>query len=257
MISCTPPLPPAVQLKTGVPRFEISDAPDAAAKARITAERKILYQDGAIVGDIHGPDDAGDRTLSMKVYTMRDADGDATNRLGITDITDIGNADIPLPETQFIDWSQIGPFDITFPGKSRRYIVNIDFFGGILLTRAGKRNIDGTGYDKASIIELSAARDEQILKSTTTMIDGQPFYIIGQGGPRVGILFFSQAQMHAAPTADARPELMGDVPEAGAEGGAAVSDLGTLPDGTRWHLNFDPQTKTWDVISAQRTSHRK
>ena len=237
-------------------------APDAIAVAASTAAPgpsalggsgfgfDDLYKTGAEVANVYGPYDQGYRTLSMKVYTMRDANGDPINKIGIADITagDITSPSLP----QFIDSSRPGDTDIVMhlPG-GRHYTVTVGSDGSVTLKRAGAKD-GGPGSMTTSKAQLSADRDAQIMNSGTAVIGGLTYYVLGQGGQKGSFLFFSQAQMQASPGGNAHPELMGDVAQVVGDGATTPilghPDLGELQDGSTWHLEFDMQTRLWKTM---------
>jgi hypothetical protein len=210
-----------------------------------------LYKTGAEVADVYGPGDQGYRTLSMKVYTIRDTDGNLINQIGIVDITpgDITSPSLP----RLIDSSSPGQADIVLHDGGRHYIVTVGSDGSVTLKRPGAAD-GGPGSIVTSKAQLSADRDSQIMNGGTVTIDGLPFYVLGQGGVKGSFLFFSQAQMQDSPNGNAHPELMGDVAQVVGDGTtspiAGHPDLGQLLDGSAWHLEFDMQARSWKVVAG-------
>jgi hypothetical protein len=212
-----------------------------------------LYVKGAKSGNVYGPKDEGFRTLSIKVYTSKDANGNPINQIGVVDIT---KGDINTPSTpQFIDASHAGDSEIVMRDGGRHYIVTVGVHGDVTLTRKGAKNGDGGGSISTTKSELTGLRDEQIRNSGTVTVGGQPYYVLGQGGQKGSFLFFSKAAMDAAPTGNAHPELMGDVAQVVGDGSTAPikgkPDLGTLPNGDPYHLEFDMGTRLWKVVKGQ------
>ena len=214
-----------------------------------------LYKTGAEVENVYGPHDNGFRTLSMKVYTTKDADGNLINQIGIVDITpdDISSPSLP----KFVDVSHAGDTEIILRDGGRHYTVTVGTDGKVTLKRPGGSDQGGAGGIASTINGLSAKRDEQIMGRGKVMIDGQPYYVLGQGGQKGSYLFFSQAEMDASPTGNAHPALMGDVAQVLSDGssspirGAKGPDLGKLPNGTAWHLEFDMASRMWKVAKGE------
>lgn len=220
-----------------------------------------LYKTGAVVADVYGPKDEGYRTLSMKVYTMPDGSGHLINKIGIVDIT---LPDINSPSlTQFIDSSHPGDTDIVMREGGRHYTVTVGSDGSVTLKRVGTKDGEG-GSISTSKEELSTKRDEQIMGGGTAMVGGLPYYVLGQGGVKGSYLFFSKAEMDDMkakmdagqhPDMNAHPDLMGEVSEVTGEGTTAPIKgevpLGTLRDGTAWHLAFNMQTRMWNVVAGE------
>ncbi len=200
-----------------------------------------LYKNGAEVANIYGPADKGYRTLSIKVYTTMDDNHNPINQIGIVDITagDIATPSVP----KFISVAHAGDSDVVLRDGGRHYTVTVGADGSVTMTRAGAKDGDGGGSLSTSIGGLSADRDAQIMGSGTVMIGGQPYYVLGQGGAKGSVLFFSQALMQASPNGNAHPALMGDVAQVIGDGSSAPikgkPDLGTLQDGSAWHLEFN------------------
>lgn len=249
----------AASAAPGVPSLTGGDAGAVAVSPQAVASEIAgtgfgfdeLYKTGAEVADVQGPGDQGYRTLSMKVYTKRDAKGDPINQIGVVDITagDITSPSLP----QFIDSSSPGQGEIVLHDGGRRYVVTVGSDGSVTLKRPGAAD-GGPGSMATSIARLSAGRDSQIMNGVTVTIDGLPFYVLGQGGQAGSFLFFSQAQMRDLPNGNAHPELMGDVAQVIGDGTTSPigghPGLGRLLDGSAWHLEFDMQTRSWAVVAG-------
>jgi hypothetical protein len=206
-----------------------------------------LYVNGAKVENVYGPHDNGFRTLSVKVYTMKDDNGYPINKIGIVDIT---KGDISSPSaTQFIDGSKAGDTDVFFRPDGRHYTVTVAMDGTVTVRRAGTEGSVGTL--STSKADLTSRRDKQIRESGTVTIAGQPYYVLGQGGTKGSYLFFSKAAMDADPNGNAHPDLMGEVSQVLGDGSTGPikgqPPLGTLPDGSKWHLEFNLATRMWEV----------
>jgi hypothetical protein len=151
-----------------------------------------LYVDGAKVGNVSNGKD-GYRTLSAKMYTTV-VNGVVTNQLGIIDITNPG----AVYTGAFINLPPQGPVTVTVYGGlpngsniSRNYVVE-DVNGQITISRPGTE--DGKGMAlKFSETEVANLRTEQVKKQGTTLIDGKPYFVLGQGGPQGSFVFFDAA----------------------------------------------------------------
>ena len=221
-----------------------------------------LYVKGAVVRNVFAPGDDGYRTLSMKVYTSKDDNDNYINKIGIVDIT---KPDITSPSpTQFIDASKPGDTDVVMHDGGRHYTVTVAADGSVTMKRAGTKDGEG-GSISTSKDELSSRRDDQIMSGGIVSIGqpGQPYYVLGQGGQKGSFLFFPQSVMDAMkaqrdagghPNLNAHPDLMGDVVQASFDGAQQIKgkpDLGTLPNGDPYHLEFDLATRMWKVVKGQ------
>lgn len=217
-----------------------------------------LYVNGAVVANVYAPNDDGYRRISMKVYTMKDDNGNFINKVGVVDITkpDIGT---PSP-TQWVDASKPGDTDVVFRDGGRPYTVTVNSDGTITMKRKGAG--DGGGQLTTSKEDLSSKRDDQIANGGTVDIGGQSYYVLGQGGQKGSFMFFPKAQIDQMradrdagkkPNLNAHPDLMGDVVQAGPDGTQPIKgkpDLGTLPNGDPYHLEFDLALRAWKVVAG-------
>lgn len=211
-----------------------------------------LYKKGARWGNVYAPGDDGYRTLSMKVYTTKDANGFPISQIGVVDITanDITSPSAP----KFIDVSRPGDSDIQIHSGGRHYTVTVGTDGTVTLKRAGAP--DGEGCITTSISDLSQQRNDQIKSCGQVMIGGNAFYALGQGGGKGSYLFFSKAQMDGMTNGNAHPELMGDIAVVTGDGSTVPApytkgiDIGKLGDGTAWHMEYDVATRSWRVVSG-------
>jgi hypothetical protein len=176
---------------------------------------------------------------------------------------DITASDISSPSVpQFIDITGASENVITMRDGGRQYKVTVDAQGNVSVTRPGGTvGVDGNGSLSTSINKLQQKRNDQIMTCGTVSIGGQPYYVLGQGGVTGSYLFFAQDQMqrdqaaHAAHPDSAQPDevpsLSGDVVKALMNGSTAAitgnPDLGVLPDGSKWHLEFDMTQRMWKV----------
>ena len=219
---------------------------------------KALYQTGAKVWDVYGPNDGGKfRTLSMKVYSSRDATtGQIVNSIGIVDITagDVTSPSLP----QFVKFAPTGDkgAPVVFRDGGRKYTINIGTDGTISLTRPDAKAGD-PGTMSTSFSDLTVRRNTQIASSGIVDIGGQPYHVIGQGGATGSVMFFPANADGDANSGGAHPVLMGTVTMVrsdgstipvppNADGSAPKPDLGTL-NGDGWHLKFVPGTQLWTV----------
>jgi hypothetical protein len=220
-----------------------------------------LYVKGARAENVYSPNDDGYRRISVKIYTTRDENNNLVNKIGLVDITkpDPGT---PSP-VQWVDASKVGDQDITFRDGGRPYTVTIDQTGAITVKRKGAG--DGGGQIKTSKFDLSKRRDEQIASGGTVSIGSPPlnYYVLPQGGPKGSWLFFPKSQIdqmradQAAgrnPDLNAHPDLMGDVVTGSSDGPIPIKgkpDLGSLPNGDPYHLEFDMVTRMYKVVAGK------
>ena len=198
---------------------------------------QALYVTGAKTGPVQGPGDKGALVLSIKVHTRTGADGSLINGLQIVDITPgLANDQHPV----FVDWSRPGEHDVTLHEGGRHYTVTVASDGGVALKRAGAKDGDGGSSIQATRVELSLARDAQIMRSASVMIGGHAYKQLRQGGATESRVFFREDQLLAAPGCDAHADLMGDVARVLSDGSTrpigGKPDLGRLADGSPWHL---------------------
>jgi hypothetical protein len=88
------------------------------------------------------------------------------------------------------------------------------------------------------------------LKARVRLIDGEQYYVIGQGGGKGSLLFFPKEFLDRDPGGDAHPVLMGDVSQVLSDGSTAPiyghPSLGNIY-GKRYHLELGNEG-LWRVI---------
>lgn len=192
---------------------------------------KDLYEEGAMVVDISGPKDDGSyRTLSIKMYTVPDGKGHFENKIGIVDITDPKSPYGP----QMIALSH---GETTFDLKSggRKYSLSIDDKDVIAIKRP-----EGVATE-ISVADLAKKRLDQVAGRGSVDIGGKQYYVVGQGGIKGSLVFFSKEQVDARkPPYDAEAVASADVSEVAAGRTRPIEgkpDLGKI-DGKPYHLEF-------------------
>lgn len=216
---------PIIPPMTGLPRTPPVSPPGA------HFEFDDLYRNGAAVDDVSVPD--GTRSLSAKIYTVKEADGTLVNELGIVDITDPSAPSLPV----FIALNATQS-EFVFPGKSRHY--KFSAAGGVF-------TISGEGGQAAlqgDVADLLSDRVAQIKDSCarfgTATLGGKAYCVLGQGGAHGSFLFFAQSDLDNDPRS-LHPALMGDVTVARSDDSAASlggkPDLGAV-DGKPYHLEM-------------------
>ncbi|MEK7383499.1 MAG: hypothetical protein AAB262_09460, partial [Elusimicrobiota bacterium] len=138
---------------------------------------------GAVVAKISGPKDDGFRTLSIKLYTVPDGKGNFENKIGIVDITDpkfpYGPQLVALKhdETTFV-----------LKSGGREYSLSVDANDQVVIKRPG-----GEGFS-TSIETLARKRLDQVAGRGSVDIGGREYYVLGQGGVKGSLVFFSKAE---------------------------------------------------------------
>lgn len=210
-----------------------------------------LYIKGAEVENV--PDlkrDWNVRTLSMKVYTVQDDGGHPISMIGLVDIT---RDDVETPSMPHL-FSPINPGyeDFTLIKRGEKFKLVVQRDGGLVLERPADKKDPRLMY--TAIGQLYLDRNEQIVNSSTVTIAGRPYYVLVQGGATTSLLFFAkdQAPRTSGDMSNTHPLLMGDVAVRAADGSMAPitgrPDLGRLPDGSAWHLEFDMASNSWSVF---------
>lgn len=215
-----------------------------------------LYIDGARLMRVYGPDDDGYRVLSIKQSSYRDATGASINRLQIVDITGCeDNPDSPSCQPSPTRYVELDAKKATVEmgAGGRHYEVELDGKGGVTVKRPGGTVTDQT---TTSLTELGTLRNQQMIKSGATVtIGGKEFFALGQGGHNGSVLFFDKSQVLADKNGTVHPLLMADVATTARDGSSVQAtgkpDLGVLPDGTPWHLEFDGKLGMWKVVSGE------
>ena len=205
-----------------------------------------LYQKGAVVAKVWAPQDGGYRLLSMKLYTIKDQDGNFLNIIGIVDITpnDITTPYLP----KFVSLTESGTADFRLRQGGRRYTLSLSMDMGqhnILLTLEGVKNGTG-GALSSSVEELARLRADQAAEQVI-WIGGNQFCVQSQGGSHGTLLFYSKEDIDHARTDSpdiryVKPVAMADVTKVLSDGSTVpVSghpDLGLI-NGTYYHLEMN------------------
>ncbi|MDE2492114.1 MAG: hypothetical protein KGM24_14800 [Elusimicrobia bacterium] len=207
-----------------------------------------LYRNGAVVGRVWGSKDDGYRTLSMKIYTVRDGDG-FKNQIGIVDITDPTHPYAP----HFVDLTQNGPVTFSLKDGGRQYTLNVtskDGVQSISLARADGAD-GGQAFPPTSVQALLKARADQASQSGVVSVGGKRFHVLGQGGVFGRVLFFSDDSLDSP---DPQPELMAKVAMVNHDGYTVpvnwMPDLGDV-DGKPYHLEFDRSLGMWKPVAGK------
>jgi hypothetical protein len=210
-----------------------------------------LYVNGAFVGNVSNGKD-GYRTLSAKKYSNV-VNGAIVEQMGITDITNPGNS----YEATYVNLPLQGKTTVTIYGSkpdgsfiTRSYDL-VEINGQITISRPGTK--DGQGQSMTfGAADLNAARAKQAGQQGTTMINGKPYFVLGQGGAKGTFLFFDASKN---PPADA-PDYVSDgitIKDQSGNWGRAQGkpNLNAAhPDPANpWHLEW--QNGHWTVVAGQ------
>ncbi|MDE2511907.1 MAG: hypothetical protein KGL74_12365, partial [Elusimicrobia bacterium] len=215
-----------------------------------------LYINGAVVQDVWGTKDDGFRRISMKMYTVKQADGSLQNMIGIVDITP-GDPNTPYAPT-FIPMTQSGDSTVSLRDGGRKYKVSIGMSGSEHTVSFARP--DGQALT-TSMEKLAMARADQAASGGIVNIpspDGPKFYAIGQGGANGSVLFFPKDDVdNRASSSDPRylrPVAMGNVTRIDNDGLTAPMDghpdIGKI-DGKPYHFEFDNSSKSWKVVDGE------
>jgi hypothetical protein len=181
---------------------------------------EALYVHGAEVAKIWGPNDAGYRLMSVKLYSMRDpGSGSLINKIGIVDITP-GDISTPTLPQFFSVMSNKTNYFRMVPG-GREYALAMPGDGTIRLSRIDARRGQG-GALETSLRELTTLRNDLIMQGSQVSVDGVPYYVVGQGGQFGSVLFFPKNALDRDRGIDAHPDLMANVTQ-------VLSDGSTVP----------------------------
>lgn len=207
---------------------------------------QALYVTGAKVAKIYGSWDDGYRVLSMKIYSVRES-GYVVNKIGVTDITVH-----PPARTQYFGMRSVTKSFFCMTVGGREYSFELSNDGSIVLKRVGSSQ-GMPGELVTSLRGLIEARNLQIMQGGLVTIEGLPFYVLGQGGPKGSFLFFRKDDLDEAPESNVHPDLMGDVAEALSDGISAPvrghPRLGSLRNGDEFHLEMD-DVRFWHVVAG-------
>ncbi|MFI5346930.1 MAG: hypothetical protein ACHQ51_11205 [Elusimicrobiota bacterium] len=215
-----------------------------------------LYVNGAVVQDVWGSKDDGFRRISMKMYTIKQADGSLQNMIGIVDITP-GDPNTPYAP-KFIPMTQSGDSTLSLQDGGRKYKISIGMTGNEHTVSFARP--DGQALN-TSLEKLAMARADQAASGGIVNIpspDGPQFYAMGQGGTNGSVLFFPKADVdNRASSGDARylrPVAMGNVTKVDNDGLTVPMDgkpdIGSI-DGKPYHFEFDRTSKSWKVVDGK------
>ncbi len=221
-----------------------------------------LYRQGAKVGNIYGPDDKGcegvhcHREISLKIHSVRAADGSFYNVIAIIDL----NKGKPYPP-KIIPLNFGDEQNFTLKDGGREYVLkNVD--GVLTLARKGAP-AGFAGSLQAGLNELSEMRANQIRSGEVVRIPsngGQEYYTLPEGGERGKVLFFarnSDGSPAAYPAAAGDLTILSNgntVPVWWKSGIGELRD-GVNPDGSAkmspFKIVFDVGTKQWKVVPGE------
>ncbi len=188
---------------------------------------KDLYEDGAEVTEISGPNDPNSRKISMKIYTKRLDNGQLVNEIGIFDITNTG--DIFGQRFSLGDGDQSFVLDDRTPGHKKYELTfgpaDKDGNRSITLARPDEAKKGGGVPLKTSVSALFLARADQAAKfgsmGDVAKVGDQEFYVLPQGGAKSGFVFFPKAATDARSKDNIRafaPGLYAETGERGPDG---------------------------------------
>jgi hypothetical protein len=211
-----------------------------------------LYERGGVVMDIT----VGDvkRRMSMKIYTKPDEKGHPVDKIGIFDIT--------YPNEPFgrrFDLSQggekTGVLD-TRNSQSPKYTLKLTpTTDGDMAISFGNEGLKGDVM-KTSLKELYEARARQAVdEGGKITLDGKDFIVLGQGGAKGALLFFSSdVEERLAKGENVKPELVSEVNERSSDGrNVNVSGSPALGRvGNKFYrLVFNDELKYWEVQEGE------
>ena len=218
-----------------------------------------LYRNGAIVSTVFDPahPEAGSRTISMKIYTRRDAaTGDLINEVGVYDITDPNNiygqrfSMNPGEKTVALDDRTEGHKKYTFkvetgPNGQR----NVSFVvegakGGGIPAEGGTASVESL---------LLARADQAQALGNIVKVGGQEFYVVPQGGSKGSLSFLPKSAVDSRSIDNARdlkPTLFAEVSRRNKDGDTVHMDgkphLGSIGD-KEFHLEWNATSGMWEV----------
>ncbi|NNN05414.1 MAG: hypothetical protein HKL90_05900 [Elusimicrobia bacterium] len=223
-----------------------------------------LYVDGAVVANVYRDKQDGYRKLSIKEYTVKDANGQLVSKIGVVDITDPAHiyapAFVPI-NTGKTTISVYGGQDSGAP-ITRNYELTVGADGTITLARPKTQDGQGSAA-KFSPSELATLRANQVAtQGGQVSIDGKSYYVLGQGGATGSYLFFDKSLIDARGNGGnpllLRPAAIADGVEKVDADGLSVPASGKKPDmGTfynsatgaqdPYHLQFNQASGQWEV----------
>lgn len=213
------------------------------------------YVDGAMVVDVYGPGDDGARTLSVKVYTFPDGRGNLANKVGIVDITD---RSFPYgPQLFSVNQRDSETFSLKSGGRNYYYIVTQEYGESRIVIKRPGASDRSKGVVSTSVEALALLRLDQIAGNAPIDIGGREYYVLGQGGIKGALLFFSRNEVdgrrssrepyYIEPVAMA---FVSEVIEGVTRRIRGRPDLGQI-DGVAYHLEFDGSNNSWRVVEGQ------
>lgn len=227
---------------------------------------KDLYEDGAVVTDVSGPNDPNSRKISMKIYTTRDANGKLVNEIGIFDITN--KADIFGQRFSLGDGDQSFVLDDRTPGHKKYELkfgpAKEDGNRDVTFARPDGGKKGGGVPLTTTVSDLFLLRANQAATlggglGDIVKVGDQEFYVLPQGGEKSGLVFFPKAATDARSKDNIRAFAPGLYAETGERGSDGFSQriatgpkggphLGTVGD-KQYHLVWNAKLTppAWDV----------
>jgi hypothetical protein len=200
---------------------------------------KFVYQTG----------DGVSRSISMKLYTVKEG-GQLVNKVGIFDVTnpaDTFGQKFPLSATNETTFA----LDDRVSGKPK-YTLKFETKDSDTVITFGREG--NPAQMSTTLSELYAKRAEQaVAEGNVTQVGGKSYYVLGQGGAKGSLLFFSsdiKDQLKSGGTIT--PELAAEVNQRAPDGRnmnipyKAGRDLGSV-DGKPYHLEFNRTDGYWEV----------
>lgn len=213
-----------------------------------------LYVEGAVVAGVYGPGDDGFRTLSVKVLSVPDGRGHIPNMVGIVDITDRG---APYGPQMFpMDQRDGERFSLHSGGRNYYFIVTQERGESRVVIKRPGSSDGGGGVVTTSMEELAMLRLDQIAQRATIDIGGRQYYVLGQGGLKGSLIFFSKDEVDGR-RASREPQFIEPVAMAAVSEFVAGRtrrvrgnpDMGRI-DGVAYHLEFDEYRGSWRVVQG-------
>ena len=213
-----------------------------------------LFRGGAVIKDVTYQSGQSGQ-ISIKMYTVKE-NGVLVNKVGIFDITnqsDTFGQKFSIPA---------GAGESTFAlddrkGGMSQYTLKFVPSGSetlIYFSREGSSDPKPT-----SVSELLTKRaDQAIAAGDITDVGGKPYYVLGQGGAKGSLLFFSEdLPKRLAAGGSLTPEMAAEVCQRGSDGNNVIlkhdkgPDLGKAADGKPYHLVFNREYGYWEVMSGE------
>lgn len=235
-----------------------------------------MYQNGALVVDVCGPDDAGCgnnppdgyRTLSVKIYTVRE-NGATRNVIGVIDITDPED----LSSTKFIELNHRGDAKFQLRQGGRSYKINISQIGreaqyAVRVSRT-RAHFESEAEEKAHDAQqprqsiratLGTSKDEdlgeaaadQIRRAAVKNIDGKNYLVVPQGGPTAAFKFYDPASLaDGTPLYKVQPAGMCVVREVRGGGTVDSDGLRGMGRGPLADYSCKKVNGRWDVVKEK------